>query len=618
MRRILLILTLWLPLALWAKHDPIIYIDIRSMMDANLSDSIALLDMWDRMHALTTLQGIINRKKPHLYLEYVQADGHSIDAYWWQKYRQEGEWLHEFDTLRLEHPDDVFHYFAHEVRGAVIYDPQVASTSCVASAVAGVENLVAIRYDKRPTSLYSQLIKNGLLQPVVWLVHPDGSSLFMGQGIIPDTNRPSSGSRKCDPYLWFIEKYMKTGRIDGKYAGYYIDQYWRQVANHGPKNHHTLSNHDFFVARKGFFFDLSPWEDEATDDPSQPIGTDHRTLCELLSEAHRLRHGKAPGYIGGFPAWAYKYTTHVGGVHQDVATEWHFAELISHYATFKDADAIGYGAMANASFWQHFPLRKRYTQKWVSTSDLLRRGYLHEDGSVDTSRKYIIIYVGDFDASSWITQKTPDLWDNPDRGRLPMMWCISPVLSERAPMVLHNFRTTASPLDYFAAADNGAGYLMPGVVEHEGAPEDIDIWERHCQRYYRKWGLSITGFIIDGNGPAMENKALDAYSRFSPNGIVPQKCKPISLYKGMPILRSDWDLVDSDPKAAAHVLVDRLQNSNIPFHWYRIILKSPTWYCRVIEEAKRLDPSIELLDAPTFFELIRRSEKSKKTETYNR
>ena len=610
MKHIFIILTIFcVSLGMEAKKEPIVYIDIRSAMQVNPSDSTALLDMWDQMHALSTLQGIVNRKHPRLYLEYVETDGHSIDAYWWQKYRRPGEWLSGRDTVRLGTPMEVFRHFSHEVRGAVIYDPQVASTSCIASAVAGVENLVAVRYDKRPASLYVQLVESGLLQPVVWLVKPDGNTLFTGKGTVPDTQRPSSGSQKCDPYLWFIEKYMKTGRIDGKYAGYYIDQYWRKMAARGPQNHHTLSNHDFFVARKGFFFDLSPWEDEATDDPSQPTGTDHRTLCELLSEAHRLRHGKAPGYIGGFPAWAYKYATHVGGTHQDVATEWHFAELISRYATFKDADAIGYGAMANASFWQHFPLQKRYSQKWVSTEELRQKGYLREDGSVDTSRHYIILYVGDFDAASWITQKTPDLWDNPDRGLLPMMWCISPVLCERAPMVLHNFRITASPLDYFAAADNGAGYLMPGIVEQEGAPEDIGIWERHCKKYYRKWGLTITGFIIDGNGPAMGTKALDAYSRFSPNGIVPQKSEPMDLYKGMPILRSDWDLVDANPKAAAQVLVDRLKVTNLPFHWYRIILKSPTWYYQVIEEAKRIDPSIELLDAPTFFELLRRANK---------
>ena len=191
----------------------------------------------------------------------------------------------------------------------------------------------------------------------------------------------------------------------------------------------------------------------------------------------------------------------------------------------------------------------------------------------------MIIYVGDYDASSWVSQRTPDLWDNPYRGKLPMMWCISPVLSERVPHVLHNFRVTASPKDFFAAADNGAGYLMPGVAEKEGAAEDINTWKRHCKKYYRKWGLSVTGFIIDGNGPEMGKKSLDAYRTFSRNGIVPQKCDIIGNYRGMPILRSDYDLVSNNPKEAARVLVERIHlRKDVHFHWFRIILKSPEWY----------------------------------------
>ena len=592
--------------------EPVVYLDLTRLQQVDYADSLALLDMWDALHAASTLQGIVNRHEPRLYIDYVGLDGRSIDAWWWDRYRAPGQWLAQRDTLHLTDVAEAVRHFSRDLRGAVIYDSSTPSTSNVASAVAGMDDLLALRYDRRPGSLYSRLVTDGpCLEARVWLVNTDGTPLFTGRGIIPGTDRPSSGSRKCDPYIWYIEHYMKTNRADGLYGGYYIDQHWRSVATRGPANHHTLTNHDFFVARRGFFFDLSPWEDEATDDPSQPTGTDHQTLCELLSQAHRLRHGKAPGYIGGFPAWAYKYTTHAGGSHQDVATEWHFAELISRYMTFKDADAIGYGAMANASFWQHFPLKKRYRQAWTSTRSLREKGYIDQEGRVDTSRNYVVIYVGDYDASSWITQRMPDLWEDTNRGRMPMMWSVSPVLAERAPMVMHYLRQTATANDYFAAADNGAGYLMPGVAEAEGFPCDIAIWKKHCARYYRRWGLSVTGFVIDGNGPAMGPEALDAYASFSPGGIVPQKAEPLSLYKGMPVLRSDFDLVDADPKAAAQVLVNRVHDRDIPFHWFRIILKSPTWYVKMIQEAQRLDPTIELLDAPSFFELTRRYAQSR-------
>ena len=73
----------------------------------------------------------------------------------------------------------------------------------------------------------------------------------------------------------------------------------------------------------------------------------------------------------------------------------------------------------------------------------------------------------------------------------------------------------------------------------------------------------------------------------------------------MPVLRSDWDLVSDDPHEAAQVLVDRIHLSQIPFHWSRCILKSPAWYNEVVREATRIEPSAQLLDAPTFFALLR-------------
>ena len=608
MRHFLFLIFLFVGTAAQAKkQEPIVYIDMRYTLKADYKDSMAVIGVWDDLHAISALQGIVNRDKPRLYIEYVENNGCSIDAYWWNRYRRKKEWLHGRDTLMMESVEEVIRYFSPMLRGVVAYDPNVASTSNVASSLAGIDNLLPLRWDTHPTSLYQKLTSGkDALEVREWLIKNDGSPLFTGSGIIPGTQRSSSGSKKCDPYIWLLERYMKTGRMNGRYAGYYQDQQWRKKPTNAPINHHTLTNHDFFISRKAFFFDLSPWPDEATDDTTQPTGTDYRTLCELLQQSHALRRGSTPCYIGGFPEWAYKYTKRAGGKHEDVATEWQFAELISKYMAFKDADAIGYGALANASFWQHFPLRRRYSQSWTSQRKLKEAHYLKKDGKVDTTRNYVIIYVGDYDASSWVSQRAHDLWDNPHRGKLPMMWCISPVLSERVPHVLHNFRVTSSPKDYFAAADNGAGYLMPGVVEKEGNPEDIGTWKRHCKKYYQKWGLSVTGFIIDGNGPAMGKKSLDAYREFSPNGIVPQKCELIDNYRGMPILRSDYDLVSDNPKEAARVLVERINlRKDVHFHWFRIILKSPEWYVNLVEEAKRLDPSIELVDAPTFFQLMK-------------
>lgn len=592
--------------------EPVVYLDMSAWRQVRADDADACARMWDELHCAATLQGVVNRRAPLLYIDYVANEFMEVDRFWWDECRREGGWLAGRDTVVCRDVAEAVERYADRLRGAVVYDPAVASTSCVASAVAGVEDLVAVRYDTTPGSLYDRLVVHGpQLKVRVWLVNEDGTPMFTGRGTVPQTDRASTGSVKVDPYVWFVERYMKRGRCSGEYGAYYLDQYWHQRTGAAPMNAHCLTNHDFFVSRRAFFFDLSPWGDEAaTDDPSQPVGSDLAMLKELLGEAYRLNGGKRMCHIGGFPAWAYKYTRHAGGSHEDVATEWEFSRIISAYNAFKDADAIGYGAMANASFWQHYPTAESYPQKWVDDEDLRRRGYLDEAGHVRLDgRKFIIFYVGDYDASAWITAVLPHLWNDPARGKLPLMWCISPVLERRAPMVLDYVRRTASENDYFAAADNGAGYLMPGMLQAprpiSGLPDGLDVWAAHCRPYYEKWGLTITGFVIDGEAPGLTYDGLACYASFSPNGIVPQKTPRTRLYGEMPVLRAGADLVRS-PRENAAFIVDDMRRNPIPFGWYRDILKSPSWHVEMMDEVKRLDPTIELLDAPTFFELYRR------------
>jgi hypothetical protein len=585
--------------------------DLKYSLHYELNDPQRVESMWDDIHAASTLQGIVNRDAPRLFINYVVESGIEIDTYWWYKYRQPGKWLHNKDTVVYHDIVELIEGYKQFIDGVVLYDSSVASTSNVASAIAGVENLVAVRYDPAPESLYSRIVLAGpKLKVKERLINQDSTPLFTGKGTIPGTNRTSSGSLKNDPYIWFIERYMKTNQCSGEFGAYYIDQRWRKNPTATVINHHTLTNHDFFVSKKAFFFDLSPWGDEpATDDIDQALGTDLATLKEFLSEAYRINKGEKMCYIGGFPSWAFKYTQHAGGRHGDVATEWEFSKLIGAYNAFKDADAIGYGALANASFWTHFPLKEKYPQKKVSFDELKQGGYIDDRGKVDfKGRDFIIFYVGDYDASSWVAQRTPTIWDNKNRGKVPMMWAISPVLEKRVPMALDYYRETATPNDYFVAADNGAGYLMPGMLqaprEISGLKSGLDAWAKHCTSYYNRWDLTITGFVIDGTAPGLTKEGLDCYASFSPDGIVPQKVPLTLLHGNMPVLRSDED-IQQNPKEAAQRVVQRVSERPIPFHWFRNILKTPDWYVAVAEELGRLNPNIELLDAPTFFELYR-------------
>ncbi len=270
--------------------------DLKYTLKYDTKDSLQLLSMWDDIHAAATLQGNVNRYEPRLFYNYIVEGTREIDSYWWNKYRQKGEWLASRDTVVYTDIEELVQAYKKQINGAVVYDSRVASTSNVASAVAGCDKLIAIRYDERPNSLFQRLVNNGpKLKVKVWLVNEDGSSMFTGEGTIPGTTRLSTGSVKNDPYIWFIENYMKRGKCNGAYGAYYIDQKWRDNPQNTVINHHTLTNHDFFVSRHAFFFDLSPWGDEpATDDRNQITGTALATLYnpqnEMLAKVQNETH----------------------------------------------------------------------------------------------------------------------------------------------------------------------------------------------------------------------------------------------------------------------------------------------------------------------------------------
>ena len=602
----------------WA--GPVSVFDLRYTLKIDTNDPVQLRMAWDHCHAVAALQGLVNRDAPRLYVRFVDSQHRrrNVDDYWLAKATALGGWLEGSQIREIDNIVNLVGRFGRFVRGAVVYDPAVEATSNVASAVAGAEDLLPIRYDTSPESLYSRLVVSGpKLKVARWLVNRNGASMFRGKGMIPGTQRQSTGSAKCDAYLWMKIHYMDTGKCDGAYGAYYLDQYWMKRPRNSVLNHHCLTNHDFFIGRKAFFFDLHVWGDETPiDDPTQKVGTDMETLKELLLSAYHHGGKERMIHIGGFVPWAHKYTSHgnAGGKHAPVPCEWEYGKVISAYNGFMDADAIGYGAMANASFYQHFPLKPEYPQKWVTPEQLAERGYLTGDGHVNfDGREFLVFYVGDYDCAAWLYQRMMDIWDDPNRGKIPMMWCISPVLDRRAPMAMDYIRRTATANDYFASADNGAGYCEPGMLQEprgiSNLPSGLDAWAQHSKTFYDRWGLSITGFIIYAHGPILNEAGLDCYASFSPNGIVPSGGPANLLHKDIPVLRFDHDVNEGWPEdAAAHVvrrIAQRRKEGHPPFHWFRNILKTPTWYVNTYDGIRKSNPKIELLDAPTFFELYR-------------
>ena len=581
--------------------------DLRQLFDLDRLDPAAAETVWDTCHAVATLQGIVNRDAPRLYLRYQDAD-----EFWWSAMRERGGWLEGVDIVEIDSLEDLVHTFRDRVRGAVVYDRRPASTSNVASTIAGAESLVAVRYSERPGSVYMRLVEGSPVLPVA----ADLRGRFSGKGTVPDTARPSTGSAKCDAYAWAVERYLKTGKTDPLEIAYYQDSYWLEKPTRtGGSMEHTLLNHDFGVARRGFFCDLSVWGDEAPlDDPAQPLGTDLATLEEILRACWE---GSKGGIIhfSGFTPWAFKYTTAAdkGYKHEPVPTEWETARLISAYNAFLDADACGISDMANASFFTHLPLPEHMPQQRVPTRrDMRKLGYLSPNGDV-APRNFVLFYNGDWDSAAWVYRRMPGFWDDPARGELPMNWALNPNLIARMPLAFYHCYRTAEPCDHFIAGDAGAGYLnvtqLTPPREPSGLPSGTDAWVRHCARYYRRLNYSITGFLLNGSSGKLTREAEMLYSTFSPDGVMAQ---PLSMRGGSHLeegllvaemLRDiGGDIDQCADQVASYAIPGRTQ-----FVAFRAILRSPTFIRKLTQAlaAKAPEAAFAQIGPYEFFYLQR-------------
>jgi len=610
---------------------PVYHFDMTCLHELDRSDPAQAREAWDTAHLVASVQGIVNRERPVLFVRFMPHP----DDFWFDYLRGEGQWLAGRDVVRLDSVEDLLRTFEPKLKGVVVYDERVWATSNLASTIAGVEDRVCLRYGPSQRSVYGRVMGSGLgfTQDARRLLNEDGSPMFTGQGVIPGTDVASTGSAKCDAYLWAQHHYLDAGRCSRDYLAFYIDAYWLTHPLESGFSNATLTNHDFFIAQRAFFFDLHVWEEEApVDDPDQKPGTDVATLRAILRSMYEQSGGRIV-HIGGFTPWAWKYTNHgkAGSAHGPVDTEWKYAQIISAYNGVMDADALGCAGMANASFYQHYPLEARYPQNPRPTAaDLEQRGLIRADGTV-APRVYVCFYMGDYDSAAWFNYHVPKWWRDPAHGETLCTWAFNPNLDRRAPHAMDYVRRHQSANDWFMFGDSGAGYLNPGMLvaprPDSGLPDGLEAWVAHNLPYARRYDLSITGFIIDGHSPAMGEKGMDAYQRFSPDGIVGQKVPAQGVHRAvmpytrmkldpsrpplptaasavMPYTRMKLDLYGSPEEAGARIA--GLAGVNAPkFLFIRTILQSPSWHKGAMEAASAAEPSVTFLDPYSFFLLLK-------------
>lgn len=369
-------------------------------------------------------------------------------------------------------------------------------------------------------------------------------------------------------------------------------------------------NQDYAVFKRAFVFDLSFWGDEAPcDEPFQPIGSDLNTMKELLQRKYDQFGGQKMITVCGFVPWHVKYTSHGGkGKHEAVSSEWRFTEILSAYNCIKDADAAGLCSLANASVYCQYPLKPRYENH----KPTLKTEY-------DPDTRYILLYIGDYDASAWTARFIPKWYRDPALGSIPMMWCFNPNLSDRIPQAFDFIYNRYTQNDVFAAGDSGAGYNNPRLCYeprvHSNNPSCIEVWNAYNRKYFEQFDLSVIGFVIDGDVLISEREMQDM-STYATPGVGYLKIAdhlPTKIVNGSVFMPVSWDVSAPgvQPIEAARTILDRIhkEESEKRFYIFRTILSSPSHIKEIMEQVKRLGPDtkFEFPDPYSFFTMAKKA-----------
>ena len=190
-------------------------------------------EKYDYLKVAFTLQGLINRDKPILYYIWEGNGfsylGYNMDDVWLSDLRKTGGSFDGYTTETLTSFYQVIDLAntLGVVDGVVLWDDQVPATSNVASTIAGVENLVPIRYDPSLFSCYTDLVVN---RNSFGIVKRNLNNKFRNISYLPDANlnaqtsgTASSGSSKNDAYLWAKKYYLDTNKTNSKIMGYVRD-----------------------------------------------------------------------------------------------------------------------------------------------------------------------------------------------------------------------------------------------------------------------------------------------------------------------------------------------------------------------------------------------------------
>lgn len=597
---------------------------------------------------LTTLQGVVNRGRPRIYLTFDPVDT---------------TWLHDsgVPSTTVADPLELLDRHRGAVRGAVVYDPEVPDTVNVATTLAGLEDCVVAHPD--------QVAAHGL--PVVADLRgrfgddPLATYRWQLEHLFPRCTRrllvglPPT-TTEANPGVEWREVARETREIrDSSNRGRYTFDLSPELADGAGEAYlrfqDSFTSDGWGASIRGVVV-RSGGTVVATFEPGTPEEEPY-----LFDGSRSQIGGEGNRFADGTNFFVYRFRAPAGATRLEVEVEMWNQYLVTASSTpptrelpfpyFRDyavatramvtwlPPAGAYGELLSEILsqvepttpyagwfsddvqgeWSGVDLASRQGVE-VLPADFYMNGTVHGGVRAPVSaavppvprvrrrpKVYLTLTIGEGDNVQYCQRRMRDLWEDPRRGEVPVNWTISPLLADIGPALLAYYQRTRTANDLLVAGPSGAGYTYPGSWP---APE-VGRYFEVTGRYLRRTGMDLVYAYNQRSGDGwvpFSEEVVEGYAEHTPiRGIVQSWERGDLLFEhaGIPVIGNLY------PVGGPQVYHERLLEHTAEWDgsqgpaFVAGAVNAWSWTpSDVARLAELLDDRFELVRGDTFFTLL--------------
>lgn len=537
----------------WPKHQQLpSFAKVKQLDVADIYDAPG-----DVKLLMSTLQGIVNRKEPRIYL---------------LENREEGKmtWLNDLKVpyqVQTDYRSLVGKYIG-EVKGVIVYDPNVPDSINVATTLAGIKDGVAVSpqlaetlkappynlavlddlrgkfkdrldaYTWQFEHLWNQTTHRMLigLSPNTSIRIPPGLPASFSTIAQDTTQERNAKNRKVydfdlstflgkeSVYLRFDDAFPQDGwgpavhevtvKADGAVIAHFIpgtpdeepflyDRQNSQLSS-GSGGHRFADNDRYFVYKftppagtKQLTASVDMWNQyKVSASNVQPLSSEQKEPYGYLRDYAVANKAMVFWLESNVPEQKALFekilsavkpgSPYLGWFSNDVQGEFSSVEITSNHSVY-----------VLAADW--------FSNMTVFSGTRAEPVEAAETAAPELENKIYVTYTfSEGDNLQYNQHRMRILWDDPNRGKVPINWTSSPLLYDAAPAMLNYYRKTATKNDLLIAGPSGAGYFYPNAWPDATFPDFL----KRTNTYLKKTGMTIP-YVL--NRVANENVPLSDF-----------------------------------------------------------------------------------------------------------